>query len=71
MNVALEVYVFTIEYDAVGSLTVMAGPAKARLSSISSGITSWLGSTYGRLRLRSWQLKPDLTGLKMSVHSRK
>ena len=49
----------------------MAGPAKARLSSISRGTTSWVGSTNGRLRLRSWQVKPDLTGLNTSVHSRK
>lgn len=49
----------------------MAGPANARLSSISRGMSSWVGSMYGRLRLRSRQLKPTSTGLKMSVHSRK
>lgn len=52
-------------------LTEMAGPANARLSSISRGMSSWAGSMYGRLRLRSRQLKPTSTGLKMSVHSRK
>jgi hypothetical protein len=41
--------------DAMGAefLTVIAGPAKAKLSSMRNGMASWVGSMYGMLRLRS------------------
>jgi len=34
-------------------VTVIAGPAKAKLSNMRNGIASWVGSIYGMLRLRS------------------
>jgi hypothetical protein len=38
-------------WDSV--LTVIAGPAKAKLSNIRNGMASWVGSMYGMLRLLS------------------
>lgn len=48
-----------------------AGPANAKLSNIRKGMISCEGSMYGMLSVLSWQLKPERTGLKTSVSSRK